>query len=988
MKIDVMKAVVRLVLLSFAVLVISCSDYGKDKQTVDFSPWEKAYLLYSYPSNGQQNVSSKSAISLYFSHAIEDNDLTSHIRLIDSEDNIISGDIKIHEENQAGVVFTPSAPLSAGSNYRLRYDGVTTSLGEISDPRDIVFTTKNSNAGAPSAEPEAENDFKVIREFPSAELPFMDFSVIHLTFNQAIDSSSVKVDESFKFIEAGQTQSVKGKIIAKDNYLIFDPETDLNPGTQYTLSLTNSIRSRSGAALVANEYFAKNYTPQDSQPRSTLVQKIEGKPGENFSPLSGFERNTVPVNSTLMGNVVSFAQADYHTELAFIPNFPDAAPFVIRKGSVVTGSSMQVNIGGLVPAGFETGNTYLTLITDATGYLVPNQNTDDPNAPRQVQLVMNVAMTAEDPRANGGLSQDVLHIDLFGIGKTENGVLVIDTLGEINPLLLGIEKSYGLVSFFLEAYADQKNTPSPVVDDTSPSLQNWLPGDYVGLMSPSDPIVLIFDEAIAPESLADNISLSRDGNVPIAVTLSVDGSSVIIRPESPLEYGHDYDISIGVGLSDLTGNTLSAPLSKAFSLPEYSQQKLAAPLIGSIYPGYPCRLTGGNLSAGIAGRCEGGKASDDIFNIFKLPANRAIQINFNQTMKTETFSLGKECNKGSIRVERIDTDGNCSSAVKGSIHFDGSRLSFEPAQAWQDDTLYRFSLNSSNSSACNGLDEVICSEQGLPLRTNPLTLTAENKHQGSGSLSIPFRASQAEFIKVFNPLNQVPTADINRNFAFDDLESPEQKNSAKLTIADTGGLISEARMGCLSGECESKKSIYLSGFLPTEIGLYDELTNRIPVNLYSQVLMTSSITMYAKVLFSWLETPTGPQIMRMRHEYDETTGEYVPSKGYIEWDPNFANGDGTFGKSVFTSTMRVYLDAPGLEPKLLGIGLSTNLHSYPMTIELSGPINFLPDGRMEILLENTNNVDIDIKIAAGTASVDLEIRPGDLAISLISKMAK
>ena len=115
---------------------------------------------------------------------------------------------------------------------------------------------------------------------------------------------------------------------------------------------------------------------------------------------------------------------------------------------------------------------------------------------------------------------------------------------------------------------------------------------------------------------------------------------------------------------------------------------------------------------------------------------------------------------------------------------------------------------------------------------------------------------------------------------------------------------------------------------------------------------------------------------------------YIPSKGYIEWDPSFANDDGTYGKSIFTSTMRVYLDAPGLEPKLLGIGLSTNLHSYPLTIELTGPINFLPDGRMEILLENTNNVDIDIKIAAGTASVDLEIRPGDLAISLISKMAK
>lgn len=968
-------------------MLMACSGQYDNKQSVDFSGWEKSYLIYSYPNDGQQNVSLRTGISLSFTHAIEDENLASHIRLLDADDNLLLGSFRLYEENPSGLVFTPNEALEEGRVYRLRYDGLTTSLGEVSAPKELSFTTKNAATGSPTFA-SSENKVEVIRQFPSAHLPFMDFSVLHLTFSQELDPSTVKINDSFKFIEQGETLSVQGKLVVKDNYIIFDPDEDLKPGREYTLSLSESVRSRLGDALRVNEYASKVYTPQNSQPRSTLVQKIDGKQGENFSPLSGFERNTVPVNSTLMGDVVSFAKADYFTELAFVPNFPESVPFVIRKGSVVTGSSMNVDIGGEIPSGFATGDTYLTLITDAIGYLVPNQYTDDPSAPSQVQIVMNVAMIAEDPKANGGLSQDVLHIDLFGIGRTENGVLVIDTLGEIKPKLLGIERATGLVSFFLESYVDQNNTP--------PSLQNWLPGDFANMMTPSDAILLIFDEAIAPETLNNNVSLWRDANTAVDITLTVDGSSVVVRPNAPLENGGTYSLSVGAEVADLSGNQLTAPMTKTFSLPDFAQVDLAAPLVASIYPGYSCRMTGLNLANNIAGRCESGQAGDDVFNVFKLPANQAIQIDFNQTMKPETLFLGNACGEGSVRVEEINVNGGCLAAVKGAFQFDGNRISFQPEGAWQDEKLYRITLNSKTSSACNGNDAVLCSVNNLPLRTNPLTLTAENKRQGSGPLTVPFRASEPELRKAFNPLNHIPTADVNRNFAFDndnDIESALAVNTAKLTVAGTGGLVSEGILGCRSGECEDEKSIYLSGFFPTEIGLPEMLADgvRIPVDLHSQVLMTSSVTLYAKVLLSWLETPTGPQIMRMRPNYDEVSGESIPSRGYIEWNPDFENPDGSLGKAVFTSTLNVYLDAPGLKPEFIGIGLGTNLKSYPLTLDLYGPINFLPNGRMEILLQNTNTVEIDILIALGTldsANVDLEIRPGDLDISLISKMIK
>jgi methionine-rich copper-binding protein CopC len=974
-----------LMLLSTVFGLTACSEVETDQQ-VDFTGWEKAYLIYSYPFDGQQNVSIKTKISLMFTHDIEDEYLQSHVQVIDKDQNPIAGTITHQVGTESGLSFTSDEPLLAGESYTVVYTGVTSSIGEVANAKGINFSTVgvSVNTASNPEDPAAQNStdpfsLNVIREFPSDDLPFMDFSVIHLTFNQPLDLSTVALNGGFKFTESGQTQSVAGKLIVKDRYIIFDPEVDLSPGIEYTLSLASSIKSRSGIALTVGDYSAKIYVANDSHPRSTLVQRIHGEAGENISPLSGIERNTVPVYSALMGDVISYADADYHTELAFIPNFPEAVPFVIRRGSVVKGTKMPVNIGGQVPAGFDTGEIYLTLITDATGYLVSNENTNSPDAPKQVRMVLDVAMTAQDPRANGGLSQDVLHIDLFGIGITENGVLVVDTLGEINPTLLGVEKANGLVSFFLEAYADQHNAPIKVIDTIAPELQTWLPDNNIAQVDPADAVLLIFTEPLQPENLSEQITLTRNGNEAVPVVITHDGSAVIVKPLSPLKFNSEYIVSIGADIKDISGNTIEAPLLKSFTTLNYDTNGKAAPLVGAIYPGYGCKLIDSDLENNIAGRCEGGLESDDEFNIFKLPSNRHVQITFNKLMDTDTFSLGENCDEGSIRVEEINNAGECQAAVSGSIHFDGSRLSFESTIPYQADTLYRLTLHSAVSSVCDGSDNVICSTEALPLRTIPLTMTVENRHQGSGPMTMPFVAVAPENNKVFNPLSQLPSGDVNRNFTYDSIEDAVMENATKLSISGTGGLINSATMGCESGSCTDKEYIYVSGYLPTDVGLYEALNDRIPVDLYSQVLMTTSVTMYAKTLLGTLENPTGPQIMRMRNRIDEQ-GNSIPGIGYILWDE-------TEQQAMFQSTMNVYLDAPGLKPEILGLELETNLHSYPLTIELYGPVTFLPDGRMNIELKNMNQVDIDVAVGS-SSNVDLKIYPNDLSISLVSKMVK
>ncbi len=1009
--------VTSLILLSGMMLLVSaCSEVESD-QEVDFSGWERAYMVYSYPFDGQQNVSVKTSVSLMFTHVVDESGMGTHFKIVDKSGVEVPGTVTLQRGNDSGLIFTPNQPLLAGETYTAQYEGLNSEIGPVAEPKDIQFSTVGVSQNASSTSSDNQVDpysFKVIREFPTQELPFMDFSVVHLTFSQVVDIATVSLDNGFSFVEAGQTESIKGKLMVKDTYIIFDPEEDLKPGVDYTLSLKDTIKARSGLPLDVGDYASKVYTPNDSQPRNILVQRIFGEPDVNVSPLSGIDRNTVPVNSTLMGNVISYANADYHTELANIKNYPEAVPFVIRRGSVVKGSKMPINIGGAVSAGFDTGEIYLTLITDATGYMITNTSTSSPNAPRQVRMVLDVSMSAQDPRANGALSQDVLHIDLFGIGIIENGVLVVDALGEINPVLLGIEKANGLVSFFLEAYADQYNAPAKVIDDVAPELQTWLPGDIIDRVDPADPLLLTFTEPLRPEKLNQEIILTKVGstNQIVDVVVTHDGTTVIIKPLEPLAFDSEYKILVGSQVQDIAGNPVSSEIIKSFTTLSFGMSNLAAPLVGSIHPGYGCKMEGMDLANNIAGQCAGGKETDDVFNIFKHPANRPVYITFNQLMNTDTFKLGTVCGddidatleeKGSVRVEEMNVEtGLCANPVDGSIHYDGSRISFEPTLPWKNDKIYQIVLNSNTSSECDGSDFVLCSATDLPLRTVPLTLTFDNAHEGSGPLVMPFTGIAPENNKVYNPLSKLPVVDVNHNYRFESNESIDDttgssviENSTKLSISDFGGLISSADMGCpksVSNCPVENQTIYVSGYLPTVVGNIDELKygNRIPVDLHSQVLTTTSVTMYTVALYLVpIEAPTGPQIMRMRGRFDPETGESMPGIGYILWDEDYDNGEGNpTGHAMFQTTMDVYLDAPGLAPEapLLGV-METNLHSLPLTIELYGPIIFLPDGRMEIQLLNTNTVDIDVEVG-DDSNVDLRIYPNDLSINLVSKMVK
>ena len=1015
--------------LSVLIILMILQACGAQEQSVNFSEKTNVTLLESTPLNKQAGVPIDEPLLLVFSGSIKAQNLLDSIRLFDESAEQVNINVEVDPADDNRVIISPAQSLFYGERYYLDFSVLLSIVGvsggssgvefrtlseksivdidpDIPDPTDpidpdpvdpdpdpdpvdpdpIDLDQDINGDGLVTAEdtvyvpvPYDATTFYVVESFPQGDLPYLDVSVFHFTLSQEIDAKTVVLDQSFHLIKEGQTNSIEGTLLVKGRYISFDPDMDLDSTAKYTLILSSEIKSLSGSSLNNGDFSEKVFTPLSTLPRLNIVQNVFGQAGGPISPVNDKTRNSVEVHSKLIGENISYAEGDYHAELAQVGSFPEVLPFVIRKGSVIKLSSMDVNIGGAFSAGFATDDIYLTLISDAVGYLTPHDSGTGFN--RKLSMVMDTSMTASHSLANGTLSQDVLNVNLGGLAVIDDGAMAVDAIGDISMSLLGLENVPSTASFFLKGYASPENAPEKKIDTEKPILHSWVPGEIIDRSHLSDPILLTFNEPLSIKNINQDIQLLDGSGLDVPVRITQDGSVLVIKPENPLTENTHYNLQVKDTLQDLAGNTLQDSMTLAFSTQDVDTSALTTPLISSVYPGYNCRLTAPDLTNDIAGRCSGGLESDDLYSIFTLPSNRNIEINFSQLIKKQTMNLGQTCDQGAFRVERIDTNGNCLGVVPGAIQFNQTRLTFVPNEPWEENTLYRYTLYSNKEAACDGSDSVVCSIYNLPLNAKPLKLKLSNRTEGSNAIRMPFYGVPAKTSHVFSTMNQMPTTDVNRNYTLDSSETPITKNASKLWVQSVEGLISEARLGCKTGTCDNDETIYVSGNLPTDIGQYDADNDRIPVTIYPQALMTTSVTMFAKAIGIWLENPTGPQVMRVRHDYVD--GKSVPNTGYIVWDE-------TQQQAYFESTMNVYLDAPGLAPKVIGIEMDTNMHSLPLTLNLRGPVSFLPDGRMEIELTNTQMVDIDIFIDTpfSDSNVFLKIPKEALIINLVSNPVK
>ncbi|MBL4714230.1 MAG: Ig-like domain-containing protein [Alcanivorax sp.] len=771
-----------LILLSSATLLAACGGDGGDSPVDDggANPGESGAqaLLYAYPDNGQSEVPTKAPIALRFTSAVSTGNVDQSVTLCCDEGG---GDLDFTSEkvpsDPRGVLLTPTERLQPQTEYTVQISDLRLSGGTAKD-QTLTFKTRPLQEGPKSQVVESE-DFMVDRQFPNgSELePVMDFSAFRFQFTQPIDRATASYgDGNSVVLRDSEGTEVEAGLLVDGAYMTVDPTNDyLTPGETYTLELSGGLTSTYGVPFAGDTI---EFTPKDSSPRGEpgfLVQKITQS---GTSRLTGKAINQVPVNGVLLGEDanVTQAQSDFViAELADVTQYTDVTPIRLPKGTLLEGTPIEtVLIGGNVDAGFGSGDVTMRILSDATGYLVPNPYTENhPDKLRIVHLFMDVGIATANPQANGGFTQNLLHIHLVGVAEVDpnGGVLNIDATSMVEPDVLGLEYGYGLLSFQLQSYKDQTDAlladaRAALEDTTPPTLQSRMPGqkspemptDESGdelswFQQPGAPIILNFDEPLDPASLNQPgaLTVTQDGTT-LDITHQVDGAAIVIQPEGGLEYSTvennpEYTVQLGSQITDLAGNNF-VPETLTFKLPgdvmtrstpdrdgNYSQEdvQVNSPMLLSSYPGYPCVTDPAtrDLANGLVGRCAGGPGDwpneeyplidyhpDDNLPLMSLPANRPIVLQFTKAIDPASVELG-----GSFDILRVDAAGQPidGETIQGALTVEGQRITFVPDEPWADGEYYSYTLSSNNDTDPNedigrsgfiGSEDAVCDGKG------------------------------------------------------------------------------------------------------------------------------------------------------------------------------------------------------------------------------------------------------------------------------------
>ncbi|MCK0538333.1 Ig-like domain-containing protein [Alcanivorax quisquiliarum] len=774
--------------------LVACGGSKDDVATDQRQDWESRVqsLVYSFPDNAQQEVPTSSPVVLRFSSPVRTGNAALHDKIVlrDSNNTKIEwADIE-EVDNGQSLLLHPQQKLSPLTTYQLSIAPIELQKGETR-ARNLTFSTRAAYEGPKSLV--ADDEFTILRTLPNdltygatdTPVDIMEFTTFRVQFSQPLDRSTVKYgdvpgDSTVQL--TGPDGLIDAHVIVSGPYLTIDPKEDLQPDVPHRITFTTGVKSIYGDTMPGGSFGNENdttaktidFTPKATGPRGNMVQDIADTLGK-VSPLTGRQINEVPMASVLLGeDTATQASGIVAAELAFVPDFPDATPLRVKRGSLIEGASIDVLIGGEVPAGFESGKVRMDFLSDATGYLLPNPYSDTDDAPRQVRLWMDVAVSTETPQANGAITQDLLHIELVGTSLVDpdTKLMTINAVGVVEPNVLGSERATGLLSFYMEEVGDQDNPPVMVEDTTGPVLQSWTLGregesSKDRLFSPGDSIVFIFNKPIDPESIVGRVELSRAGNA-IETRVHVSGSSIVIDPLRDVTFDSEseqpnapYSVFISRSVSDLTGNNLEQDILRDFWPPLKVTEKNVveawagrnirnelvdySPVVLAAYPGFPCVLepTPIDLSTGFTSRCAGGNPgitnglpgdvleADDPIPVMELPGNRPIIVHFSKDIDVKSVELGK-----SFVVAEVDAHGEFIREIEGILEKEPRRLIFRPKEPWAEGTYFKYALRSGgyqivspnsfsaqfvagSDYTCDG-EGAICDTVGLPLQTQVL----------------------------------------------------------------------------------------------------------------------------------------------------------------------------------------------------------------------------------------------------------------------------
>jgi hypothetical protein len=821
---------------------------------------------------------------------------------------------------------------------------------------------------------------------PEALRPMFESSTIRLVFSQPLDPRSVALAPGRIELVDGSDAAVPARLLFDSVHVSLDPIDDLVADQSYQLKIGSGLTDLAGRpvtpAVVA-------LTPRRSAAAHPIVEMLRTRAAGDHGPAAphvSATRNAIAIDSPLIGTTALAMQPGaLAIELGdptildqTLPDdrkLSDRLAFTIRRGQRLRAGGLDVQLGGVVPAGLSTGDILIELLSDAGGRIYRNphqpvdQRPDNDRSPLLVDLSLDLAIYAVDPEGNAVLTQTALGVQGSGVVIADDGVLDIEAAIAIDLDLLGLATT--TTNLALELITDPDAALD--TDGTAPTLLAALPGTTAAPASLDTAVELVFSEPIDLErARAGGVQLQTGDGQTVPAAIEGHGAALAIHPLSPLLPGTTYQVALG-DVADLAGNPLPATTPPSFTTP--LQIATTAPAtVESVHPGAPCVLTGGDANK--PGHCLTSDKAGDDYHPFSLAANEAIDVRFTQPLAPASVMRGTACNTGSIRIEEFDTGGGCVAPVAGTLQLRDRAVSFVPDQPWQVDKHYRLTLVSGPDASCDAGE--ICGTNGVAVNLSTVGRTAPTV-LARANLLIDFTGAAATTATLVT-METAPIGDVNGSGTIDAGEAASDDNRVALRITGTAGAFTAASFSvpdCIAATPEVEACSALSAALPVALlpaahdcALPDGSTaaSCVPVAMSPQLVIVTSLPLNTKLITgTTILQDTGALVMRLR---EAPAG---PAMGYVIDD---------HGTPTFVARLALYLDAPDLG----FVFAEHDLHSKPLSVDVRGPLRFLPDGRIAIAVANVADVPIDVNIQGNnqTGVVHMLMPLGGLKLQLVS----
>jgi hypothetical protein len=992
-------------------------------------------VVFTFPENGQVDVPVGARLIVTLSGAVQGT--PSNVCTASSDGGLIAGDVCLIGPNgpqattlsisgslQNILVLQPVSNLLPGGSYSVFVNpgvlgGSATNLPS-SGPLFSFTARQDSMLSGVQATVVAINDQDPAvfePDGPAPSLPFVSFMSVRAVFSEPVDPSTFVLGQTVRFAAVGAggaLTDVPGQLYVDDIHLTFDPTDDLDPGTTYQLQLNPGLMDLGGEPLQTPLQFLFHPLAASATgtvyPQTLAVTPPGSASGVHgaISALSGQPTNSIDVHSPLIGQPVlaSLAGAIQST-LADPSAFGGPIPLTIRAGQRLDLSPLAISLGGAVPTPYASGTLHMIFLTDANGiirrnpYRPADTEPDDTTAPVSVDFTFDALLFSDDAQGNVLTTQSLYGVHLCGTSKTDGTELAIDTVGTMEFGALGVAKATGNVTFRLETNPSAALTTGTLA---SPELTAASPYGGQTDFPPDAPILLFFSrpvdvgQAVANQSLA----LTDASGSPVPFAVRQDGSSLILTPTGGLGIGESYTLSLD-GLVDVFGNPIppaqSDPTGGTGILPFQTQQVTevvsTAAILTALDPGAPCALEGGDGTN--PGHCVGGQSGDLSYQPFQMRGMQSVVARFSQPMLASSMTLGQSCGSGSVRVERVDANGQCIGVVPGTLVLHQRGFDFVPNAAWQPGQTYQLTLFDGNDAFCASGGICSAAATGRTLNSTPLNGIADTllTSQGGGTdVVIPF-TGMAPAAETTMTLSAEPYADANGDGAVDGAETVADGNRLAIEITNTTGFI-DSSSALLGSPCDASSPTgsacqSLQQDLPIAVEAavsscpVDADGNPtadgapcVPSRLSPQTIQLTGLNMNISTLGGILNLNNVPSGMLLMRLLQPDPGGIV---GYIIDEPGTT-------QSQFIVTTSVYVDAPDL---VLAGGLAThNLHSYPSTVTLKGPVTFLPDGRLQVASTNLADVVLVVQSSAIglSGTMTLTVPAGQLDLTLVGAPIK